>query len=168
MILDRPKIVLLGMMVFVLAAVATEVWLTYRRAAEPGSLAFTRVTILDATGRTQTGMTVVVTRGRIASVEPTRELRVRGATTYDSRGKLLVAVTVDPAEPVVLDSFRHAWAGQLNPGDPGDVFILNTFDPRRFRSEDVTDASVLAAVVGGKYYSHNMLLAQREQQQVGR
>lgn len=158
----------LAIAVFLVAAVVAEVWLTYRHAAAPGSIAFTGVTILDATGRAITDQTVIVTRGRIASVEPTTERLVRGATTYDSRGKLLVAVTVDPAEPVILDSFRHAWAGQLRPGDPGDVFILNAFDPRRFRSEDVTDASVVAAVVGGKYYTHNMLLAQREQQQVVR
>jgi hypothetical protein len=159
----RPKVVIAGFVVFVSAAVAVEVWLTSRHAAEPGSLAFTGVSILESTGRVTPGMTVVVTRGRIASVEPTEERLIPGATAYDSRGKLLVAVTLDPAEPVILDGFRHAWAGQLRPGDPGDVFILNTFDPRRFRSEDVTDANVVAAVVGGKYYSHNMLLAQREQ-----
>lgn len=158
----RPRVLIAAFVVLVALAVGVELWLTYRRAVEPGSIAFTGVTILDATGRTQPNMTVVVTRGRIAAVSPTREPLVRGAQSFDSRGKLLVAVTLDPAEPVILDSFRHAWAGQLNPGDPGDVFILNTFDPRRFRSEDVTDASVMAAVVGGKYYSHNMLLAQRE------
>jgi hypothetical protein len=137
--------------------------LVHRDAVIPGSIALTGVSIVESTGQVRTNMTVVIANGRIHRVEQDGRPLAGSDRTFDARGKLVVAVTLDPAEPAILDGFRHAWVGQFKPGDPGDVFVLNTFDPRRFRSEDVTDASVVAAVVGGKYYTHNMLLAQREQ-----
>lgn len=135
--------------------------LLHRDTVIPGSIALAGVSMIESTGQVRTNMTVVIANGRIHRVEQDGRPLAGGDRTFDARGKLVVAVTLDPAEPVILDAFRHAWVGQLKPGDPGDVFVLNTFDARRFRSEDVTDASVVAAVVGGQYYTHNQLVAQR-------
>jgi imidazolonepropionase-like amidohydrolase len=64
---------------------------------QPGSLAFTHVTVIDATGSpAQPGITVVIDKGRIAAVGKDAEVLVpRNAQIVDGTGKFLIPGLVD-------------------------------------------------------------------------
>lgn len=128
-------------------------------------IALVRATVLDSTGRAHNDMTVVIESGAMTMVEPNLT-DVPGARVIGTGSNLVVAVTLDKSEPVILKSLRHAWVGQVFIGAPSDVFIIDTTMRRGrgqvtdVRTQDINERNLVAAVVDGKYYSRAQLLAQ--------
>jgi imidazolonepropionase-like amidohydrolase len=69
----------------------------FQPTAQTGVLAFTHVTIIDATGSpAQPGMTVVIEKGRIASIGKDADIAVpQEAHVIDGTGKFLIPGLVD-------------------------------------------------------------------------
>jgi hypothetical protein len=126
-----------------------------------GAIRLLHPRIVEATGR-ETAVTAIVIRGgRIESV--TDEGRpipaAPGARDVDASDLYVAAITFDPAGPTGATGIRHVWAGQLTPGDPGDVALLRV-SPNRIRPGDVPDdGDVVAVIVGGTFLRANERVA---------
>ncbi|HYU53761.1 MAG TPA: hypothetical protein VEK37_12500, partial [Gemmatimonadaceae bacterium] len=82
------------------------------------SFAFTHVTVIDMTGAPpQADMTVVVTGNRIATLGPSRVVRIpKGGITLDATGKFLI--------PGLWDMHVHAaWSSTIPTFGP--LFLVN-------------------------------------------
>src|SRR5437899_7266414 len=83
-----------------------------------GSFALAQITVIDMTGAPpQSDMTVVVTGNRIATLGPSRSVRIpKGGLTLDATGKFLI--------PGLWDMHVHAaWASTLSTFGP--LFLVN-------------------------------------------